>query len=306
MSERVLPPSLLARAAARWRQAGRRALFWVVPGAVLGAGLGAWWWQQDIESLQHLREEVVTLQSKLQPEPVKAPTTATAPVRWTDWPDAAGGAAVWPWLLQGLQVQALQVQSLRPGAVEWVAGLPEQTVVLEVQGRWSDWLAFERQLDRHAPWWTPLQWQVVPAAGADQVRMQWHWRWAWRPESAQARHAFAPPLWAPATSDGRAVLLFEGPGSAAETAAANLPEPASGPDPSSWAVQSLRLLGIWQQEGVAHAVLGHGPDRVVLAVGQRVGRTGHRLVHVGEAQAVLQAPERSEPPLHLVLTGGVR
>lgn len=308
----------------RWRPA-------LVVGFVcagLGAWLGAGFWQEDIEALAQLRQEVATLQaapaaasataSAAPRSAASAPVSATLATAQTAPPDEVAGASAarwtgrWPWLQQGLLAHGLQVLALRPGPIELVEGRLEQTLWLEVQGHWRDWRAFEQQLHREAPWWTVSQWQVVPTGEAGEVRMQWHWRWAWPDAGSQdsAGHE-TPGRWRPAQpSDATQVFAradaLEAGASVSRASALPASAPAFeplGPDPSTWPVQALRLHGVWWQDGVPHAVLGQGLNLLRVAAGQRVGAEGHRVLRVGPDEVVLQPAQPGGEPLHLVLKG---
>lgn len=294
--------------AQRWRA--------VVTGLVLcccGAWLGSQFWQDDIETLERLRDEVAALQGQLQPAATVAAAVARAVVDEVPLePDSGQAAQLWPWLHQRLQAQGLKVVSLRPGGLEPQALLPTQLVALEVQGRWDDWLAFERQLGQHAPWWTVTQWQVAPTVEVGQVRMQWHLRWGWRPsggagpmDPSQAAASVLPdwPVVAQATARSGVFQEFF---TAVPTSTLPKADTALAPDPRDWPVQALRLQGLWQQGAAAHAVLGSGLQQVVVASGQRVGREAYTVVRVQQDGLVLRPPNARGPDIHLGWTGGAR
>jgi Tfp pilus assembly protein PilP len=74
-------------------------------------------------------------------------------------------------------------------------------------------------------------------------------------------------------------------------------------DPRRWPVRDLQLKGIWQQQGLAHAVLGRGLQQVVVVPGQRVGREDLRVLRVAETEVILLPADAAGPPLHLSLPG---
>lgn len=285
-----------------WRQALLIGLLLTGP----GAWLGLWPWQAEMGALEHLREEVTQLEGKLEQTAVSAVTAQRPPV----YPDGAGrpqasdSQAVWSWLQQRLQAHGLRIQGLRPGPLEQGAGLPEQGVVLEVLGSWADWLAFEQALDRHAPWWTLTQWQMAPGPMPGQVRVRWDARWAWRPHASVDGSAVSLPVWRPAEPLHAAAPVFEAPGHASGTASAVRPAASEAGETTGAADPTWRLLGIWHQQGVPHAVLERGQEQFVMSPGQRHERHGHRLLRVGPAEAVLQPPQADAAPLRLVLKGG--
>lgn len=293
----------------------------LLAGALLGGGL---WWD-DIETLAQLRQQAQALAAPpaqgvggQAAVALAAPTESPAILAL---PEIGHAERVWPWLQQRLQAHGLQVLSLRPGAPETQAAWPTQALALEVQGRWPDWQDFERQLHRHAPWWTVSQWQLAPLGQTSgMVRVQWQVRLAWRPAAAGGT---APdwPQWTAGERAQDAVPVFAVASPLAPTLQA-LPLPAAvpgthsepvatalsdlSPDPMQWPVQTLRLYGTWRQAGSTHAVLGQGPFQVVLTLGQRVGREGHRLVRIGEDGVVLQPADASQSPFHLNWSGGRR
>lgn len=288
--------------------------------AALSAGLATVWWQEDIESLARVRQEVAALQAV--PPASAAAAVSAAPLQPSPLsPAEAVGTVVpqetqrWSWLLQGLQAHGLRVLAFRPGPIERVEGRREQTLVLEVQGPWGDWRAFEQRLHHEAAGWTVRQWQVVPTGDAGEVRMQWHWRWAWpeaSPQPPAGGQAWAP--WRPTPPTGEPTLFAPSGdlGLAASRARSAAPQeppsdplarPALGPDPLTWPVQALRLHGVWFQDGVPHAVLGQGLNLTRVVPGQRVGDEGHRVLRVGPDVVVLQPAQPGAAPLHLLMKG---
>lgn len=300
-----------------------RPLFAGLVCAGVGFELGGVAWQDDIDAMQQLQDELPALQSRLAalaapalPNGRSADSGQPRPAHVR--PDARQAAAFWPVLQQRLLGQGLQLQSLQPGPLESAAGWPTQTVVLDVQGPWHDWRTFEQRLDRHAPWWTVMRWQVTPVAAATngrsdarQVRMQWHLQWAWQAASAVSPAEVATVLgldgW-----DGPEVpvavmpaSLFAEPGPEPPLPAVAHTAQAAGPA-GRWPVQALRLQGIWQQGGVLHAVLGSGLEQVVVAPGQAVGREAYRVLRVGADEVVLQPPHPGQASLRLGWSGGGR
>lgn len=273
-----------------------------------------WWAQEDLEAWQVLQDEITQLQARL-PEAGSAPPRATTlppDSRVSALPDPAEDEAVWAWLQQGVQAQGLRLLALKPQPVMHKGGLPEQPVLLHLQGRWSDWLAFVQALGAHAPWCLVDQWLVVPANPArGDVRIELQARLGLRPPAlGRPPVPRVWPVWPVASANpppGEALVFAqagEGPVAAAvapEGAAAN----ALPADPRQWPVQELRLLGVWHQAGVSHAVLGAGLHQVVLAPGQRVGREAYRVRRVGDAEVELAALATG-PALHLTLKGDKR
>lgn len=304
---------------------------------LVGALLGGGFWMDEMEALGQLRSQAASL-AHLQPQAPKPPPPqgtsgqrgaasggSTGAAHGLVLPELARSDSAWPWLQQRMQVHRLELLSMRPGPLETQTGWPTQTLTLDVQGRWQDWLDFERQLHRHAPWWTVTQWQITPLAqGSDRVRVQWQGRLAWQPANAagpaqdwpqwvpragpQDLQDQAVPLFAvqPALPQGQSVpaTVVAGPGVQPDPTAEAVREMS--PDPSQWTVQALRFYGTWRQAGRTHAVLGHGPYQQVLALGQRVGRDGHRLARIGEDGVLLQPADAAQTPIHLSWSGGQR
>lgn len=289
----------------------RRLLAMLVAG-LPGLGLGMWLTGPEPEAMERLEAEIAQWQTRLQTAPVPAPAGMPPEPAVPNWPAAGDVAALWSGLQQKLQAQGLQVLVMRPQAVTVVRGLPEQTVALRLQGRWDDWLAVERALAAHVPWWVMDQWQVVPAGtAAAQVQIELQARLGLLPPALQGASpaVWMWPTWAVDQAlDGGTVPLFGvdpvppvtgagAGGTAASKAADSLPA-----DPRQWPVRELRLLGVWQQAGVAHAVLGAGLNRVVVSAGQSVGREGWRVRRVAPDRVELGAVG-SAAVLHLTLQG---
>ena len=277
--------------------------------------LVAWGWPLDREALQVLREEVNRLQAERSAPQHKSTRAADAadarapdaPV--PDEPALAEADAVWPWLQARMQAQGLQVQALRPQAVTTKDGLPQQAVTLQLQGRWQDWLALQAALSAHAPWWVIDQWQVSPlAAGSESVRIELQARLGLQPPAmpgpGMPRDWSRGPV-AAALPTSRSALFASAAGAAPATsgpeAAAALPA-----YPHEWPLDRLRLrlLGVWRQAGVPHAVIGAGQGAVVLGVGQRIGREAYRVHRIGDDHVELLATDPRGPALRLVLQEG--
>ena len=321
----------LAHTIMAWGPERQRQLLLRLCAGVLGLCGVLWLFGPDADASAALEAEVAQWQARRPPtpEPMSAPQAVPGPVVPASaapgstvsppWPGPHQTSSLWPWLQQRAQAQGLQVLALRPQSIETpnpatpsqgtpgagVPALPEQTVLLHLQGRWSDWRSLSRDLAAHAPWWLLTQWQVVPA-GAGEVRIE-----------LQARVG----LWPPALP-GRGVPVWTGPVWPAKRAAPDtgaelfgMPESnglaqardgASAPatplplslDPRQWPVHGLRLQGVWQQAGQWHAVLGAGLSQTTVRAGQRVGQEGYRVQTVGPDGVVLRAPSNG-PALHL-------
>ena len=294
-------------------------------GLPLAAGLtgfvGAWLlWPVDTQALDALQLEVAQLKAQAEiqaqaqaPLPHRrgaddSPTDSHLPGLLADAepPDLAEGATVWPWLQQRLRAHGLQVQLLRPQAVNDATTLPQQQVAMRLQGRWHDWLEVESALHRHAPWWVIDQWQVVPVGPqSGEVRIDLQARLGFRPPALQA-HGATPRVWPewPVLADREPLagneLFAQAPtpqaGAVAGQATAPLPA-----DPSGSPVHAWRLLGVWQQAGTAHAVLGDGESPIVVRQGQRVGLGAYRVRRIGQDQVELAGAGPAGQVLRLTL-----
>lgn len=281
---------------------------------LLGLGVSVWLFGPDARVLEALDEEVTQLHARLQAAPGHALSDGKVVQTLRPMPDAPGLSetpTVWPWMQQRLRAQGLQVQTLQPLAITTVRGLPEQAVLLRLQGRWRDWLAFEQAAGEEVPWWVIDHWQMVPVGKEPaEVRIELQVRLGLLPAVVHEKRA-APRVWPVWDVDsGLADVgapLFDGP--ATPSAVGLLQTRASEgdsallPDPARWPVRALRLLGVWHQSGADHAVLGSGLDKVTVRPGQQVGIEGYRVRKVSEAGVELQAPDPSGPVLRLILQG---
>ena len=197
-------------------------------------------------------------------------------------------------------MQAIQPLPLDKGNT--ARALHEQAVQWRLQGRWRDWLAWGQALEVHAPWWVFDHWLVLPAGTPGEVRIELQARLGLQGQRAAAR---VWPTWpvSPAPVPGVGAQLFDPPGERVESApVAAVPQG----QPLQWPVRELRLLGIWQQAGVCHAVLGAGPDWLVVSPGQWVGREHYRVLRVSASGLDLGAASAVDPPLHLGFQGEPR
>ena len=210
--------------------------------------------------------------------------TAAASATWSAPPSGLN----WLPVLQahGLHLQALQHSPAAAG------GSPELS--LTVQGRWRDWLALERQASGLLVGWLPQSWQVQalgPPAPQGQVQLQWRLRpsGAAAPALGSEPEAVAPEEMPRHASTGAEVFA----------AAAAWAEASA---PNSWqatqavptkAKPSWRLLGVWQQAGVAHALVEGEGQVQTLRPGQALGRSGLRVQRIEDGQVWLHGGQAS-------------
>ena len=270
---------------------------------------------ERLQMLLTLHEEMTQLASRLEAQQQavasQRPVPAQPPQANVDWPDLVESADVWSWLQQQMQVHRLQVQTLRLEPAVTKNGLPELPVSLRLQGRWPDWIRFARALDQHAPWWVVDRWQLVPSdPGAANVRFELQARLGLRPPGWR-NAPLATPIWANALprSDAGALAGADPFASIASTPGLEASREATAPrspDPRQWPLREWRLLGVWQQGGKAHAVLGSPAGHLAVTQGQGLGQEGYRVRRVGDDAVWLQALGASEPELHWALQGGGR
>lgn len=310
----------LANALMTWGPERQRR--WLV---YLGAGLVAlvgvlWLCGPGAEESAALEAEVARSQARLPPVPVpqavSVPAVPTSAASGTadspPWPQPHQTDFLWPWLQQRARAQGLTVLALRPQSAEAAnpgppgAGkpaLPEQTVLLHLQGRWDDWLALSRDLVEHASWWLVTHWLVVPA-DAGEVRIELQARAGLWPTMAPVPDGavWTGPHWPVARVTPQAALFGMPQAKGLAQTHEGEPAPAAplppSPDPRQWPVHDLHLQGVWQQSGQWHAVLGAGLSQTTVRAGQRVGQQGYHVQRVGLDGVVLRAPSNG-PALHL-------
>ena len=160
-------------------------------------------------------------------------------------------------------------------------------------------------MEAHAPWWAFDHWVVLPAGTPGEVRIELQAKLglqALRLGSGPAA-ARAWPTWSVSPSHATGAQVFGPPGALTEPGQGL---PAALADPRQWPVRELHLLGVWQQAGVHHAVLGAGPDWLVVSPGQRVGREAYRVQRVSASGLDLVPASAADPPLHLGWQGETR
>jgi len=293
-----------------WEPAQQRHALALLVVALLGAAGVVWVFGPASAEVDALEMEVAQWQSRSlsSPRPASPVQLATPPTEEDPgpaWPDPAQASALWPWLQQRLQAQGLQVLALRPQAFNnTVPALPEQAVVLQLQGRWPDWRAWTQDMAQHAPWWQVDQWQVVPLQ-AGQVRIELQARVGLWPAglAAPERSGWSAPAWAAARAvPTRRETLWDAPDAERVDSPSAASAPAS-PDPRAWPVRALRLQGVWQQADQWHAVLGDGLAQTTVRAGQRIGQEGFRVRRIGENGVELVSGQ-GEPTLRLDWQGG--
>lgn len=279
----------------------------LLAGGASALAVGLFWGSGGRDEVRRLNQETLVMAQRLQAV-TRSDTASLVSVPQTSgpWPAQADSPAVWAGLQQRLQGWDLKVQSLRAQSQDSTGDLPEQTVQLRVQGRWSDWRAFEQAMAEHAPWWLPQHTLVVATGHSpDEVQVQLQARVGWQPKGdAPALPWTWQSSWPERQIAGSAPAIFgpipEAGKRAAPPGRSAAPWPGS-QTPADLSLAQWRLLGVWQQDGQRHAVLGHGAARLTVQEGQRVGNEGYRVRHVG-ARAVELAPVAAgQPALHMRL-----
>lgn len=310
----------IAHTVMAWEPERQRQMLMCLAAGVLGLAGVFWLFGPDMDEWATSEAELAQWQARLPPtsqvESGSGASAAAVPgtTSTTPWPIQDQAPALWTWLQQGLQAQGLKVLALRPQillASNAATSLPEQTVWLQLQGRWPDWLALSAALAAHAPWWSVTQWQAVPS-GDGGVRIDLQARVGWRPGALQAPNV---PVWTGSPwpvarmAPDQSTELFglpeaQGLASPLESATAQAAPLARSvsPDPRQWPVHALGLQGVWQQAGEWHAVLGGGLALTVVRTGQRVGQEAYRVQSVGPQGVVLRSPSDGSA-LHLAWQG---
>lgn len=286
---RLVPRGLSRQMA--WRQ------WWtaLVAAPVAWLGVVLPWWGEALGVPDTLREDIHGLQVRLaQGVPLAPPPQSEA---MPPWPSQHDAATVWVQLQQGAQQQGLQVQSLRPQALTLVAELPEQAVVLGLQGRWDEWLQWLQSMAPNTPWWLIERWQIAPlfavSGPADALHIELHARLGLQPLPVATDLAHGQWASEPVVPTLPRVTL---PGAIPSTRLANPASTVSASssqawtaDPGRWPAQQWQLLGIWQSgQQPAHAVLGHDSEVAVVKAGQIVGQEAHRVERIEPSALVLR------------------
>ena len=310
------------RLAIAWGLARQPQLPGVLGMALLGLCGALWLGGTDADEWFALEAELAQWQARLPAPAASTPWAGQAGagggaapqggVFTTPWPQPQQTVALWPWLQQGAQIHGLQVLALRPQKPDKVGvvahALPEQTLLLHVQGRWPDWQAWSQTWPAQAPWLLPTQWQVVPAgAGANEgeVRIELQARVGLWPSALQDTHT---PAWSALpwpleqTAPGAGAGPFGGHVDSGPAVVAPGPSSLSS-DPGQWPVQAIRLQGVWQQAGQWHAVLGAGLSQTTVRAGQQLGHERYLVHKVGMDGVALRAVANGAV-LHLTWQGG--
>ena len=251
---------------------------------VLADDIASWWalWAEALSTSEHAASAtaLATPQAVAAAEASSAVTAVTAAASATR--SAPPSGLNWLPVLQahGLQLQALQHSTAAAG------GSPELS--LTVQGRWRDWVALEQQAAGLLQAWLPQSWQVQalgPPAPQGQVQLQWRLRpsGASAPTPGSEPEAVAPEQASRPAGTGAEVFA-----AAAAWAEASAPTTVPATTKAPW-----RLLGVWQQAGVAHALVEGEGQVHALRPGQALGRSGLRVQRIEDGQVWLQGGQNS-------------
>ena len=256
-------------------------------------------WRTE-QSLLALRQQLASRPAPLKgASEVSAPEKLDALVRMLDHlPGQSVQARLWPALQQSLERHHLKLLALRPVQEGLQAPLPSQAMALRLRGRFGDWMQAWESLSEGAPVWSLDRARISAQADSEQVEIDVQLR-VWLRAGADG-----PSAWqgrgggrgADARDHSGRVFVSSQPGEAdppqrlgqepsLEADASGLQASAVSPDPEQWPGSQVRLVGVWQEGEIRHAILACGPHWVRARIGQRVSREGHRLETIGD-QAV--------------------
>lgn len=298
-----------ARAWPNWRH-GLAAVLPALMVCLLAMGLQ----MSEAEALEAIEEEVRQLQARLQTPPHQLPPIAAsrAGLPPTDGPAMGEQGRVWVWLQQRLRAHGFQLQSLGAQPALNSQGLHEQLLSLRLEGSWHSWRHLEQAMNVHAPWLVIEQWLVLPVAEQPEVlRFEVQARLAWHTGPPLTGHAAAwqGPMWTvPGDKRVAGTQVFASPqGLAGSRTDARQEAPSAvAADPEHSPSSRLRLLGIWQQAGLAHPVFGDGLHALVVGPGRQLGSEVDRAWRAHPPGEVQAQPEKLAQVKRQTFKGGPR
>ena len=282
---------------------------WALAACLAGLGLVMVWAMDEFEAHAQLRQKVQALQDVSPGARAPAGKVSTArearasdaPALIERLPDVRDAPGLWLVLQKGLQQQGLQLEALRPQALQEVGPLPSQAVAVRMQGRYSDMASAWASLTDAGPVWSLDRLSVSVSGSTGHLQWDGVWRVWLRPGPASG-DAW-PAHWDAAARRGSAGLAD--PFVVELGRAPNASEPAwLSADPRHWTLDQTRLLGVWQQDGRWQAVLAAGPHWAVLGPGASVAQEGYRIQTIHPDSVALQA---LKPPggVHMLRLQGV-
>ena len=296
-------------AARAWVVGGLHRWAWALATCLAGLGLVMVWALDELEAHAQLRQKVQALQDV---SPVaRAPAGMASTAREARAPDASAllerlpdvsdAPGLWLALQKGLQQQGLQLEALRPQALQEGGPLPSQAVAVRMQGRYADMVSAWASLTDAGPVWSLDRMSVSPSGSTGQLQWDSVWRVWLRPGPASAEAW--PAHWDATARQGSARIadpFVAELGLAPSAAEPDLPSA----DPRHWPLAQTRLLGVWLQDGHWQAVLAAGPHWAVLGPGASVAQEGYRIQSIHPDAVALQG---LQPPggVHMLRLQGV-
>ena len=289
-----------------WVVGGLRRWAWALAACLSGFGLVMVWALDELEAHAQLRQKVQDLQDAVRvvrpPAAMAAASSAAdAPALMARLPAVRDASGLWLVLQKGLQQQGLQLEALRPQALQEGGPLPSQPVAVRMQGRYADMASAWASLTDAGPVWSLDRLSVNATWPSGQVQWDGVWRVWLRPGPASGEAW--PAHWDAAARRGLAGLAD--PFVAEPGLAPGASEPAwLSADPRHWPLAQTRLLGVWQQDGRWQAVLAAGPHWAVLGPGAFVAQEGYRIQTIHPDSVALQA---LKPPggVHMLRLQGI-
>lgn len=285
---------MLAHMARRWAWAMTAGLAGIV--LVLG-------WEADVhEAHAQLRQKVQSLKdaaAAVNPPAMAASVaashmqTSVSSALLARLPAVQDAPGLWLALQKGLQQQGMQIQALRPQALQEGGPLSSQGLAVRLQGRYSDMASAWASLVDAGPVWTLDRLTVTANGPAGQLQWDGLWRVWLRPGAASAQAW--PAHWDVAdrrNSDRTAdpFVVEVGVAEVAVGQAQGASESAQlSADPLHWPLAQIRLLGVWQQADRPQVVLAAGLNWAVLDPGARVALEGYRVKTIYPDAVALQS-----------------
>ena len=267
---------------------------WALAACLAGLGLVTGWAMDEFEANVQLRQKVQALQeeTRVASPPAEGVSTdrevhaSDGPALMARLPAVRDAPALWLVLQKGLQQQGLQLEALRPQALQEVGPLPTQAVAVRMQGRYADMASAWASLTDAGPVWSLDRLSASTSGSTGQLQWDGVWRVWLRPGPASGEawpahwHAAARREWVDIADPFMAET--------GRTARASEPTLLSA-DPRRWPLAQTRLLGVWQQDGRWQAVLAAGPHWAVLGPGASVAQEGYHIQTIHPDAVSLQA-----------------
>jgi Tfp pilus assembly protein PilP len=243
---------------------------------------------------QDLQKQVLDLQARGDSSHIKAKVSPLHEMNLVQqgWPTPDQSQQVFMALYAQAQRLGLQVDSFKPEDSQTMQGLESRSLSLRLHGRFSQVLSWSEALFQQAALWVPEKW-LLTASPSGEVSLEALLHLPLRPSGATGSQLMMD-------NQGLSASRAKDSPSAGDPfsrSSHEMPESAQmgvvdmGLHPlRRWPLQEMQLVGTFKHGGARHALILTPAGLYQLALGERLGVEGGRVIALEEAELQVSTP----------------